>query len=303
VFEKIDKKRREVKKMKKYLLLIAAFLLVLSMTNAAQAAPILASGENVIKFENYETLLNLDGSFATVGGVSIPTVTAGDLFAGIIRAQEIQLTNGTQVWDDINPPSGLDNLTGYFLTEVGSVDTTKNLITLKPSTLSDPFSRITTAERGAGVVMKLWADSSLSAWESDGVPPGIPGTGLADDISKATDGTLWSTLTMTGGYWWTDGPSVPPVTAGASVGTSWFGLNVLGGSGWQLLNDPNEDLFNSSVHVYGSSAIKTTGTHGEWMFASDDPAHLATPEPASMLLFGMGVLGLATSRLRRKKVA
>lgn len=269
------------KEVKKGLALSLLFTILLMFApTITYATPILGSGVNELFFNNVENWVDND----TSGDIS-----TGDLFYGILHVQDITV-GGITIWNEDNVAPGIDTLTGYFLTEVTGFDTYGHIILGAAS--ADPNGVLTGTELAADVVMKTWTDSS-TAFESNGT--------VVDDISKATDGNPWLTLTIGGGYWWTDGPATPP-PPGQFVGTSWIGLNIYAnytGAAFLPINDPNESLYDLDVDLYAKSLIFSQS--GDWAFQSNDPAVVVPPEPTSLLLLGMGMIGLAGVGIRRKK--
>jgi len=276
----------------KFLNLIAVLALLLWSSSAM--AITLAPGFNTIEFVNWENRIPVDGN----GAISV-----GDLFYGIARVQTITADTGGGS-DPFNSSSNpVHNLTAYFYTEVTSVTpiggTPNALITFGVPTVADPNGIIDGTELAAGVVFKLFEDFTTN----------INFDTLATSLATATDGSLWMSLSLDGGYWWSEALGDPTgVPAGTFLGTSWFGLNTYFSSVGSLnvINDPLEDLFNLDVDLYAQSTIETNarrdGSVGDWAFTSDDPAVVATPEPATMLIMGSGLLGMFAVR-RRKNAA
>lgn len=275
---------------------IISLTLVLASAAAAFAYPVLGPGKNHIEFINYENVMNLSEN---------GQITTGTTFYGILRAQTIR-NQGNPIWssDPIADADGVDSLTGYFLTTVTAVndvpDSPFDQIILGPSA-SDPWGILTADELAAGVALKMWADDGMAATALDA-------TSVANGLSTATDGQEWLSLTMTDGYWWSSA-TVNPAGVNGLIGDSFFGLNYYDTFGTVTtnlkVNDAGESLFDLDVNVYGESTISTNTDPAtqQWAFASDDPAVLATPEPATLLITGAGLLGLAGMRRRRNKMA
>ncbi|MFZ5426146.1 MAG: PEP-CTERM sorting domain-containing protein [Thermodesulfobacteriota bacterium] len=271
-------------------ILLAALSAVL-WANSATAIT-LAPGFNTMEFVNWENRIPVNGNGA---------IAPGDLFYGIARVQTILGNTGGGA-DPFNSTSNpVHNLTAYFYTEVATVNpiqgTQNALITFDVPTLSDPNGIISDTELAGGVVFKLFEDFSTNISFAD----------EATSIATATDGALWMSLTLDGGYWWSEALGDPTgVPAGTFLGTSWFGLNTYFSSVGELIkiNDPLEALYDIDVQLYAQSTIETNarrdGSVGRWSITSDDPAVLATPEPATMLIMGSGLLGMFAVRRRRK---
>ena len=256
----------------------------------AQASPVLGgSGVNDIYFNNIENWVDVDGS---------GTVSAGDQFYGILHVQNIDNQYSGTVWNEDNVlAGGIDTLTGYFLNTVSAayLEGLTYHITMGTSTY-DPNGVISAAELASGVVMKLYSDSSLTRYSDDGP--------VATDIANSTDGSLWATLTTLGGYWYTHAPISPPTNLGEAIGDSWFGLNfVTNNTGYTFsyTDDPLESESGSPlVQMYGTSNLNVNTAAGSpWMFTSNDPSVVVTPEPGTFLLLGGGLLGLGMYVRRR----
>lgn len=251
--------------MKKIFILLTLLLAITCSSAMAYPTFVMDGSENLISFMAWENLVDTDSSGA---------INPGDYFFGIISAQNI-FVNGGYNWFQ----GTTDQFSGYFLTEViSTADITGDSIPdiqLGPRAAGDPYGKLNTA---AGEVMKLWADSS-SIFEANG--------SVLDDISKATDGTVWGSFTTNGGYWYS--PTAPGVN---TVGLNYAGLNFVQAPFLvNKVNDPSEVLKNNNVDVYFNSEI--TSQTGPWSFFVNDPAVVAPiPEPGSMLLLGMGILGL-----------
>ena len=269
---------------------ITIFLVFLAVSSWAY--PTFMAGEyNHIFFKNAENWVDVD---------SDNQISTGDYFYGILDIQEI-VVNGQTIWQK----SSGDYFTGYFLTEVINTTYLTNVnntdiytITLGTYTGSDPNGIITDQELAAGVVMKLFTDTS-TAYQTT--------SDIATDIQYATDGNFWASLTIENGYWYTTAPLTPP-GAGNDVGDGFGGLNfyentMLDPSLWVKIDDPVENVINIPAHLIfqvelTDQPIELQGSG--WRFGSNDPATVfPTPEPASIILMGSSLMLIAAAA--RKK--
>jgi hypothetical protein len=270
-----------VKKLRKIIVTcIAAAMFMSAYASVAHALPVFEINSYYqFKFKNYEDWFDVDKN-----GV----ISVGDQFQGILGVTEIYKSDNsypntpsfssfTPVWSSA---SATDQLTGTF-----------------------DFDVLNVVPLGGGPINLVLSEGVYNLYHNTAktFSAVYPGTG-------ATDGSLWAKLMdlqLAVGYVAPPFPSfVSSTTAYMQIVTDYTGVPF----GWNVLN--YDASFPADTQFFVQSTIaKVSGlAYGDpektnWTFSSDDPfiSSPATPEPASMLLLGMGLVGLAA--LRRKKVA
>ncbi|MCB1938876.1 MAG: PEP-CTERM sorting domain-containing protein [Rhodocyclaceae bacterium] len=316
---------------KKTLFAVAATL----VAGAASATPVFEPGKNDLYFNNLENQYRADANctantclgqgsgpagYQLVNPAVAGNVQQGDIFAGILRFQNIDHIDGSQ-WLQ----AGNDQFQGYFAQEVASVGAVGPAaqITFQNLTVADPFGKL-----AAGEMMRLYVDNGATVFTS-----ATAGT-VAGLIGLATDGVFWGSLGLTGGNNGGYAYAIDDLTAPGTATTtqSYLGLNLVAqGAAYNagllnLINDFNESIEGGitaglvcSAGEIANPAIQCTEYVGTseiefntnsflgsgsspFIFASNDPATLSRiPEPATLSVLGLGLLGLAATRRRAAK--
>lgn len=211
--------------------------------------------ENVIYFRNNENLFDNNGMYVEPGSRQI---IVGDHIVGIISIQHINV-GGTITWFQ----SATDQISGIFAQRVYAIvfpDTFDPIgaQTLPHLVLGPPT--VTTFKGPDGTTVNvsgmLSGNEMLALYHQTGAGTTtyeFNGT-MADDVAKATDGTLWLTLGYTSGLNSVygdgddDGYSYSHVTLTGPLanftGESWAQLNAIrNNTGYSFagINDPNEN--------------------------------------------------------------
>ncbi|HXG02584.1 MAG TPA: hypothetical protein VNO23_04105 [Candidatus Binatia bacterium] len=272
---------------------IALGLLMVFAATPVLAAPTFSlggyTGPIFIKFRNFESFLDPDQN----------GIDPGDENFGIVNITNITDPLGNNLWT-----SGGSNgfLAGVF------ADVIVQSVT--------PFGGGFDVESTGGILDIYLSSTAPNAGQGHaGYAAGgcAPGDLCYNTISNTADGILFLRLTFASGIDPTDGT----VTVDGTFDTSTFPTtgdaaafaNVTGGAfagmfdsdGLPTAFGPRDVFFTNRFCPNGAPGCFGGVTIGDWQLQSDDPASaIVVTQPATVLLLGTGLLGLATMVRRRR---
>ena len=244
-------------------------------------------GQIQLKYNNwdYGTLYNPGTSFDN-GGSGSGSVDSW----GVIQITEIQGRTSGGTWATVWSPSATEALEGWFY---GLSDDKVNL---------DAKAQGTIYSIGGKIELYLSPAQDLSIVAGPQLPtPGNPAW-VPTDNYNATNGSLFLSADFVPGIVWNDATTtyaqqINSITQPVSGHGDAY-LSLTGGS-YMSLFDSNAYLGGNADMLLASNFVGP-GDYG-WVANSFDPVQgYAIPEPTSMLLFGIGMLGFGVTRKRKK---
>lgn len=275
--------------------LILCLLFLVPVTGIAQASPLIRAGLTTINYNNWESVWNADGTTA---------MKPGSIVYGIIRTTWMGTSYNGNVTSEWNYNAS-DMISGAFIMQVASVTQGQHGASYHMAPVTSIPSNFTYAnmygtvfsgsDLSQSTVLKLFWDTKTS----------ITGSGITtteDAINAAVDGSLWMTMSMNGSDYYT----MRETGANEFNGYYNVSLNLHNGQDidWIPLLNPWTNV--GYADYIGKAAISGGGIYGVdklWQYASSDPAYFnaAAPEPASMLLMGVGLCGMGASVWRKRR--
>ncbi len=290
--------------MKKFLLL--TFLLLFGFVANAQAIPTLPSGDIVFEFNSWEYLTNRDPTDPNGPGYLLGI---GDVLAGAVKLDNI--TDGSNTL--YNPDNEGTEITGIFggYEVVGinisdfEPDGTPNIIsytfdmtnaylevyfddTPDFDEFADQTTALANASNGLALIEFVPEILEANAFTGNTVPVSDDKTNVSAWLNlaayNALDPFVWN---ETPPYMWSEEFEKP---AGSNIFYAFFMT--------QEVYSPGHTIFNQNASTTDASGNRL------WDYYDTDDlrgsVHVV-PEPTTILLFGFGLLGMASISRRRKK--
>jgi hypothetical protein len=263
-----------------------AFLPVAS--HAALINDMLNVGINTIQDSDAERVVDSEGNVLSSGQYAI-----GDAIQAVIRFDTV---NAVTIGDAHPAPY---QLTGVAYLPITSITVLNDMGDANPANdvIQVGFGNLghTSAvfERLAGDPAFSLADDPNTAWNNilNQTFVSYLGLGQADDFWTATTVNDISTIAL--------------ATGSGQVAAGVFGLSQMSGN-LPLVPDGILSPVDGNLHdIIGDASVygRETGVNSGWQVSSNINASFTVPEPGTLALLGLGLMGIGASSLRRRRKA
>lgn len=263
-----------------------AFLPVAS--HAALINDMLNAGLNTIQDSDAERVVDSEGNVLSSGQYAI-----GDAIQAVIRFDTV---NAVSIGDAHPAPY---QLTGVAYLPITSITVLNDMGDANPANDVIQVNFGNTGQILAAVFERLAGDTSFllamdpnTAWDTilnEQTFVSYLGLGEADDFWSATTVNDISTIALAQGS--------------GQVAAGVFGLSQMGGNLPLVPNGILSPVDGNMHDIIGDASVygRETGVNTGWQVSSNINASFTVPEPGTLALLGLGLMGIGASSLRRRR--